>query len=118
MPFIKEEVSQMQNEIEEKKKETIALNNEILLLQKDLMSVNDYIKKYNKLNRDQLVSKDNIQTTLGLLRKHNNRLKENIKIQKAKTEELVHSASVLSKAMRLHIKTVVSPKRVMTKILY
>lgn len=108
----------MKFELEGTKKKTIEVNNLILLLQKDIMSINDDIKKYNKFNSDQSLSKENIQSTIDLLKKHNDRLRENLKNQKEKTKELVHSASVLSKNMKRDMKIMVSPKRVVTKVLY
>lgn len=108
----------MKSELEGTKKKTIEVNNLILLLQKDIMRINDDIKKYNKFNSDQSLSKESIQSTIDLLKKHNDRLRENLKNQKEKTKELVHSASVLSKNMRRDMKIMVSPKRVVTKVLY
>lgn len=118
MIFLQDEVNSMQKAIHSNNSETKIVNNKILQIQKDIMILNDDIKQLNQLNSDSLASKNSINNTLDMLKKHNARLIEMIKNQDNKISELVHSVNALAKNMTRHIQGIVSNRKVYDSVLY
>ena len=83
MPELKKEVEDMKKEIEYRHEETKNLNNERMLIQKELNHLHDEIKKYNWLNTETFNQK------------------EKLHLQNNKIDELISSLSFLAKKSQI-----------------
>lgn len=97
MPGIRNEIEQMKTNIYELSQETLTLNNEKMLLEKDLMELNDEIKKYNLMNNELNTQKENIKNAILLIKKHSELTKEKMKLKLKETDELMNSLALLAK---------------------
>ena len=101
MPELKKEVEDMKKEIEYRHEETKNLNNERMLIQKELNHLHDEIKKYNWLNTETFNQKEKIKNTLDLFKNHIIKQKEKVSLQKSKIDELFGSLSYLAKKSQI-----------------
>ena len=101
MPELKKEVEDMKKEIEYRHEETKNLNNERMLIQKELNHLHDEIKKYNWLNTETFNQKEKIKNTLDLFKNHIIKQKEKLHLQNNKIDELISSLSFLAKKSQI-----------------
>ena len=101
MPEIRKEVDDMKKEIEFRHEETKNLNNEKMLIQKELSHLHDEIKKYNWLNTETFNQKEKIKNTLDLFKNHIIKQKEKLNLQINKTNELMGSLAYLAKKSQI-----------------
>ena len=101
MPDLKKEVEDMKKEIEYRHEETKNLNNERMLIQKELNHLHDEIKKYNWLNTETFNQKEKIKNTLDLFKNHIIKQKEKLHLQNNKIDELISSLSFLAKKSQI-----------------
>ena len=101
MPELRKEVDDMKKEIEFRHEETKNLNNERMLIQKELNHLHDEIKKYNWLNTETFNQKEKIKNTLDLFKNHIIKQKEKVCLQKSKIDELFGSLSYLAKKSQI-----------------
>ena len=101
MPEIRKEVDDMKKEIEFRHEETKNLNNEKMLIQKELSHLHDEIKKYNWLNTETFNQKEKIKNTLDLFKNHIIKQKEKLHLQNNKIDELISSLSFLAKKSQI-----------------
>lgn len=97
IPNLKKEIYNMKKEIEYKHEESKNLNNKKTLIEKEIMEINDEIKKYNRLNNELFNKKEKIKLTLDLFKNHIKIQKEKLDIQNLKIKELMESLSFLAK---------------------
>ena len=101
MPNFKKEIEEMKKEIEIRKEETKNLNNEKMLIQKELHHLYDEIKKLNYLNTETFNQKEKIKNTLDLFQNHIVKQKNKVNLQNIKTNELIGSLSYLAKKSKV-----------------
>ena len=101
MPNLKKEIEEMKKEIEIRKEETKNLNNEKMLIQKELNHLYDEIKKLNYLNTETFNQKEKIKNTLDLFQNHIVKQKNKVNLQNIKTNELIGSLSYLAKKSKV-----------------
>ena len=101
MPELRKEVDDMKKEIEFRHEETKNLNNEKMLIQKELSHLHDEIKKYNWLNTETFNQKEKIKNTLDLFKNHIIKQKEKLNLQINKTNELMGSLAYLAKKSQI-----------------
>ena len=101
MPNLKKEIEEMKKEIEIRKEETKNLNNEKMLIQKELHHLYDEIKKLNYLNTETFNQKEKIKNTLDLFKNHIVKQKNKVNLQNIKTNELIGSLSYLAKKSKV-----------------
>jgi hypothetical protein len=101
MPNFKKEIEEMKKEIEIRKEETKNLNNEKMLIQKELNHLYDEIKKLNYLNTETFNQKEKIKNTLDLFQNHIVKQKNKVNLQNIKTNELIGSLSYLAKKSKV-----------------
>ncbi len=101
MPNLKKEIEEMKKEIETRKEETKNLNNEKMLIQKELNHLYDEIKKLNYLNTETFNQKEKIKNTLDLFKNHIVKQKNKVNLQNIKTNELIGSLSYLAKKSKV-----------------
>ena len=101
MPNLKKEIEEMKKEIEIRKEETKNLNNEKMLIQKELHHLYDEIKKLNYLNTETFNQKEKIKNTLDLFQNHIVKQKNKVNLQNIKTNELIGSLSYLAKKSKV-----------------
>ena len=101
MPELRKEVDDMKKEIEFRHEETKNLNNERMLIQKELNHLHDEIKKYNWLNTETFNQKEKIKNTLDLFKNHIIKQKEKLNLQINKTNELMGSLAYLAKKSQI-----------------
>ncbi len=101
MPNLKKEIEEMKKEIETRKEETKNLNNEKMLIQKELNHLYDEIKKLNYLNTETYNQKEKIKNTLDLFKNHIVKQKNKVNLQNIKTNELIGSLSYLAKKSKV-----------------
>ena len=101
MPELRKEVDDMKKEIEFRHEETKNLNNERMLIQKELNHLHDEIKKYNWLNTETFNQNEKIKNTLDLFKNHIIKQKEKVSLQKSKIDELFGSLSYLAKKSQI-----------------
>lgn len=97
MPYIKREIDEMKALAQQLHSETAVLNNEKLNYDKEILTIQDEIKRFNYLNKELNNQKENIKNTIQLFKRHSELSKLKIVNQLKSTDELIGSLSVLAK---------------------
>ena len=97
LPYLRGINNKMEFEIGKKNEECKNIKNEILEIERDIMTLNDGIKQYNKINSTLLSDNEKLKSSINLLKKHIKLTKEKIEILDKNSEEFFMKLTFLAK---------------------